>query len=163
MFRKDLYFRLHVVEIVVTPLRKRRSDIPILAEHFLTCSARKTGRQVGSFSRGALEAMRAYDWPGNVRELQNVVERAVILCPGDQVREEDIRLTALQTPPSDPSITVMDGKYREITLVTVEKEHILATLEHTNGNMTRTAEILGIERSTLYLKLKRYDAHRRGL
>ena len=161
-FRKDLYFRLHVVEIVVTPLRKRRSDIPILAEHFLTCSARKTGRQVGSFSRGALDAMMTYDWPGNVRELQNVVERAVILCPGDQVREDDIRLTALRTPPSDPTISVMDGKYRELSLVALEKEHILATLEHTNGNMTRAAEILGIERSTLYQKLKRFDAFRRG-
>lgn len=164
-FRKDLYFRLHVVELVVTPLRKRRSDIPILAEHFLTRSARKTGRQVDSFSRGALDAMMNYDWPGNVRELQNVVERAVILCPGDQVREEDIRLTALRTPPSDPSIAVMDnkyGKYREMSLVDLEKEHIQATLEHTNGNMTRTAEILGIERSTLYQKIKRYDAHRRG-
>jgi two-component system, NtrC family, response regulator HydG len=163
-FRKDLYFRLHVVEIVVTPLRKRRSDIPILAEHFLTTSARKTGRQVGSFSRGALDAMMTYDWPGNVRELQNVIERAVILCPGDQVREEDIRLSALRTPPSDPSISVMDGKsFRELSLLDVEKEHILATLEHTNGNMTRAAEILGIERSTLYLKLKRYDAYRRNV
>ncbi len=164
-FRKDLYFRLHVVEIVVTPLRKRRSDIPILSEHFLACSARKTGRQVGSFSRGALDAMMAYDWPGNVRELQNVVERAVILCPGDQVREEDIRLTALRPPPSDPTIAVMDNRYdkfREMSLVAVEKEHILATLEYTNGNMTRTAEILGIERSTLYQKLKRFDAHRRA-
>jgi Nif-specific regulatory protein len=163
-FRKDLYFRLHVVEIVVTPLRKRRSDIPILAEHFLTTSSRKTGRQVGSFSRGALDAMMTYDWPGNVRELQNVVERAVILCPGDQVREEDIRLSALRTPPSDPSISVMDGKsFREQSLLDVEKEHILATLEHTNGNMTRAAEILGIERSTLYLKLKRYDVYRRNV
>jgi two-component system, NtrC family, response regulator HydG len=163
-FRKDLYFRLHVVEIVVTPLRKRRSDIPILAEHFLTTSSRKTGRQVGSFSRGALDAMMTYDWPGNVRELQNVVERAVILCPGDQVREEDIRLSALRTPPSDPSISVMDGKgFRELSLLDVEKEHILATLEHTNGNMTRAAEILGIERSTLYLKLKRYDSYRRNV
>ena len=107
-FRKDLYFRLHVVELMVTPLRKRRTDIPILAEYFLASSSRKTGRQVGSFSRGALDAMNAYDWPGNVRELQNVIERAVILCPGDQVREEDIRLTALRTPPSDPTIGVMD-------------------------------------------------------
>jgi Nif-specific regulatory protein len=161
-FRKDLYFRLHVVEIVVTPLRKRRSDIPILAEHFLASSARKTGRQVDRFTPGALEAMVAYDWPGNVRELQNVVERAVILCSGDQVREEDIRLTALRTPPSDPAIAVMDGGYREISLDALEKDHILATLERTNWNMTRTAEILGIERSTLYLKLKRYDAHRRA-
>jgi two-component system response regulator HydG len=164
-FRKDLYFRLHVVELLVTPLRKRRTDIPILAEFFLGNSARKTGRQVGSFSRGALDAMVAYDWPGNVRELQNVIERAVILCPGDQVREEDIRLSALRTPPSDPTIGVMDNKYgtyREMSLIALEKEHILATLEHTNGNMTRTAEILGIERSTLYQKLKRFDAQRRS-
>jgi two-component system, NtrC family, response regulator HydG len=161
-FRKDLYFRLHVVEITVTPLRKRRPDIPILADHFLATSARKTGRQVEGFTRGAYEALMAYDWPGNVRELQNVVERAVILCAANQVREEDIRLTAMRTPRSDPVLPVMDGGYRDLSLDALEKEHILATLEKTNWNMTRAAEILGIERSTLYLKLKRYDAHRRA-
>jgi two-component system, NtrC family, response regulator HydG len=160
-FRKDLYFRLHVVEIVVTPLRKRRTDIPILAEFFLQSSSRKTGRQVVGFTRGALDALIAYDWPGNVRELQNVVERAVILCAGDHVREEDIRLTALRTPRSDPTMNVIDEPNRDISLESLEKAHILATLERTNWNMTRTAEILGIERSTLYQKLKRYDAHRR--
>jgi len=161
-FRKDLYFRLHVVEITVTPLRKRRSDIAILAEHFRAISARKTSRQVEGFSRGAHDALLAYDWPGNVRELQNVVERAVILCAGNQIREEDIRLTALRTPRSDPAMPVLDVPYREKSLNELEKDHILATLERTNWNMTRTAEILGIERSTLYLKLKRYDAHRRA-
>lgn len=160
-FRKDLYFRLHVVEITVTPLRKRRSDIPVLAEFFVHNSARKTGRQVVGFTRGALDALVAYDWPGNVRELQNVVERAVILCAGDHVREEDIRLTALRTPPSDPSVNVIDEIHRDASLETLEKSHILATLERTNWNMTRTAEILGIERSTLYQKLKRYDAQRK--
>jgi two-component system, NtrC family, response regulator HydG len=160
-FRKDLYFRLHVVEIVVTPLRKRRSDIPVLAEFFLHNSSRKTGRQVVGFTRGALDALIAYDWPGNVRELQNVVERAVILCAGDHVREEDIRLTALRTPPSDPTMNVIDEVHRDASLEALEKAHILATLERNNWNMTRTAEILGIERSTLYQKLKRYDAHRR--
>ncbi len=115
-----------------------------------------------SFSRGASEALSTYDWPGNVRELQNVVERAVILCPGDQVREEDIRLTALRAPRSDPTLPVMDQGYREVPLDELEKAHILATLERTNWNMTRAAEILGIERSTLYLKLKKYDAHRRA-
>jgi two-component system, NtrC family, response regulator HydG len=160
-FRKDLYFRLHVVEITVTPLRKRRSDIPVLGEFFLHNSARKTGRQVVGFTRGALDALANYDWPGNVRELQNVVERAVILCAGDHVREEDIRLTALRTPPSDPTMNVIDQPQGDISLELVEKAHILATLERTNWNMTRTAEILGIERSTLYQKLKRYDAHRR--
>jgi Nif-specific regulatory protein len=160
-FRKDLYFRLHVVELTVTPLRKRRSDIPILAKFFLARSARKTGRQVGSFTRGALDALFAYDWPGNVRELQNVVERAVILCPGSEVREEDIRVTALRTPRSDPTLPVLDPEFREVSLAELEKSHILATLERTGRNMTKTAEILGIERSTLYLKLKRYDQHRR--
>jgi Nif-specific regulatory protein len=160
-FRKDLYFRLHVVEITVTPLRKRRSDIPILAEFFLISSARKTGRQVVGFTRGAHDALIAYDWPGNVRELQNVIERAVILCAGDHVREEDIRLTALRTPRSDPTVNVIDEVSRDISLESLEKAHILATLERNNWNMTRTAEVLGIERSTLYQKLKRYDAHRR--
>jgi len=157
-FRRDLYFRLHVVEITVPPLRKHRSDIPLLAHYFLARSARKTGRPVQDFSPAAMEALMAYNWPGNIRELQNVVERAVILCTGAQVQEEDIRLTALRTPRSDASIPVMDPEPRNVTLEDLEQEHILATLERTNGNKTRTAQILGIERSTLDRKLKRYQA-----
>ena len=159
-FRRDLYFRLHVVEIVVPPLRKHRSDIPLLAHYFLARSAQKTGRLVHEFSPAAMEALMTYDWPGNIRELQNVVERAVILCTGSQVQEQDIRLTALRTPRSDASMPVIDSEPREVTLETVEQEHILATLERTNGNKTRTAQILGIERSTLDRKLKRYQMQR---
>ncbi|MGE3316092.1 MAG: sigma 54-interacting transcriptional regulator [Planctomycetaceae bacterium] len=162
-FRRDLYFRLHVMEITVPPLRKHRSDIPLLAHYFLTRSARKTGRMVQEFSPAAMEALHNYDWPGNIRELQNVVERAVILCTGNQVREEDIRLSALQTPRSDSSMPVMDLPARgEVTLDKLEQEHILATLERTNGNKTRTAQILGIERSTLDRKLKRYKVRPPG-
>jgi two-component system, NtrC family, response regulator HydG len=162
-FRRDLYFRLHVVEITVPPLRKHRADIPTLAAYFLNRSARKTGRTVQEFSPAAMDALLTYDWPGNIRELQNVVERAVILCSGNQVKEEDIRLTALRTPRSDSSMPVMDLPVRgDVTLEKLEQEHILATLERTNGNKTRTAQILGIERSTLDRKLKRYKVRPPG-
>ncbi len=163
-FRKDLYFRLHVVEIVVTPLRKRRSDIPILAEHFLTMLGPEdgaAGRQLLPRRAGRHDGLRlARQRPGAAKR-RRAGRHLVPRRSGPGGRHPT--LTALRTPPSDPSITVMDGKATgKSPWSTVEKEHILATLEHTNGNMTRTAEILGIERSTLYLKLKRYDAHRRG-
>lgn len=162
-FRRDLFFRLHVVEITVPPLRKHRSDIPLLAHYFLAKSARKTGRIVQEFSPAAMESLMSYNWPGNIRELQNVVERAVILCTGSQVKEEDIRLSALRTPRSDSSMPVMDPPPQgDVTLEKVEQDHILATLERTNGNKTRTAQILGIERSTLDRKLKRYKTRPPG-
>ncbi len=161
-FRRDLFFRLHVVEITVPALRKHKSDIPLLAHYFLARSARKTGRSVHEFSAPAMESLMNYDWPGNIRELQNVIERAVILSTGNQVRVEDIRLTALQTPRSDSSMPVIDVEPREVTLETLEQEHILAMLDRTSWNKTRTAQILGIERSTLDRKLKRYRVRQPG-
>jgi Nif-specific regulatory protein len=160
LFRKDLYFRLQVVELAVPPLRERKSDIPMLALYFLRRFARKSARSVVTFSPDALEMLVAYDWPGNVRELQNVVERAVILCSSTEVEAGDIHLSTLQFDNDLPWNAVESGVYHEASLEVVEQKHILATLERTGWNKSRAAQILGIERSTLDRKLKRYQVDR---
>lgn len=161
-FRKDLYFRLHVVEIVVPPLREHPADIPVLANHFLERSARKSGRPVHGFTPTALELLCRYNWPGNVRELQHVVERAVILCADELVGVPDIQLSTLgSSPPEGAAGLAMEGmSFRELTLDMLEQEYIMATLEQTSWNKSQAALILGIERSTLDRKLKRYQAER---
>jgi Nif-specific regulatory protein len=155
-FRRDLYFRLHVLELVVDPLRKRKSDIPLLANHFLERFARKTNKPPKRLSRESLDSLLAYEWPGNIRELQNVVERACILSnDGEWIDEQDIQLSTLGHQPQESG-------YREVTLDLLEQQHILATLEKTHWNKSRAAQILGIERSTLDRKLKRYNVDRPG-
>jgi Nif-specific regulatory protein len=160
LFRRDLYFRLHVVEVNVEPLRSRRSDVPLLANHFLDRFARKTERPVKRFTRAALDTLVNYDWPGNVRELQNVVERAVILCAGEVVTEDDIQLSALGTSPTRGPRELGSRGFREVSLDILEREHIMATLDRTNWNKSKASQILGIERSTLDRKLKRYQVKR---
>lgn len=160
-FRRDLYFRLRVVEIVVPPLREHRADIPLLANHFLERFVRKTGRAIKGYTPAALEHLMKYDWPGNVRELQNIIERAVILCSGEFVGPHDIQYSGLEvTEGVDRDRLVSNERYRETTLESVEQSHILATLERTQWNKSQAAQILGIERSTLDRKLKRYHAER---
>lgn len=159
-FRKDLYFRLHVVELQVDPLRERRNDIPLLADFFLRRSARKTDRSVKGFTKEAIDMLVAYEWPGNVRELQNAVERAVILCNGSSVDVGDIQLTSLRLRDSRAPAPVGTASYRDVPLEVLEREHILETLDRLNWNKSRAAEILGIERSTLDRKLKRYEVNR---
>jgi len=161
-FRSDLYFRLQVVEILVEPLRDRNSDIALLADFFLERFARKTNRPAKRLSPPALDALTSYDWPGNIRELQNTIERAIILCGGDVLTEDDIRLSALRrVEPDAPAATIVSlGEHRPRTLDTLEQEHILATLEWTQWNKSQAAQILGIERSTLDRKLKRYQVER---
>jgi two-component system, NtrC family, response regulator HydG len=159
-FRKDLYFRLHVVELVVVPLRDRRSDIPLLARHFLERSAQKTNRPITSFSRGALESLLHYNWPGNVRELQNAIERSVILCQGKEVTAADIQLSTLRAEKDEQLDMTTPAGYRAVSLDALEREHILATLDWTDWNKSKAAQILGIERSTLDRKLKRYRMRR---
>jgi Nif-specific regulatory protein len=160
-FRKDLYFRLHVVEIVVDPLRDRIEDCELLARHFLQGFAGKTGRTVKDFTPAALEKLMVYNWPGNVRELQNTVERAVILCTGEMVGAGDIQLSGLgggDESRGAPSTTA--AGFGDITLEALEQQHILAILDRTSWNKSQAAQILGIERSTLDRKLKRYQVSR---
>lgn len=161
-FRRDLYFRLKVVEILVPPLRKRRADIEPLARHFLARFAGETGRRVRDFTPAALEALKTYDWPGNIREMRNVVERAVVLSHRDLIDRSELALSQLPTP-GDTGRHPLETRsaYKPESLEDVEKRHILATIEAASGNKTKAASILGIERSTLDRKLARW-AKRRG-
>jgi len=161
-FRKDLYFRLHVAELVAAPLRVRRDDIMPLARFFLHKYVEKTGRIISQFTEDAVRLLTEYDWPGNVRELQNTVERTVILCRNEVVRASDVQLSTLSNrlSASEPSISLSSTEYREISLADVERDHILATLDFTDWNKSRAAQILGIERSTIDRKLKRYHVSR---
>jgi len=162
-FRQDLYFRLYVVKIDVDPLRDRPSDIPILANYFLQKSASRTNPRVQGFNQEALEALKRHDWPGNVRELKNTVERTVILCRGEEIGAADIQLSTSLSPPAEPAVVVpaaIASSAQEISLEDLERQHILQTLDNTSWNKSRAAQILGIERSTLDRKLKRYNVVR---
>ena len=159
-FRKDLYFRLQVMELFVEPLRDRKSDITILAKHFVERSAKKVGSSVTAISPAAISTLINYPWPGNVRELQNTIERAVILCTTDTVGAPDIQLSALGAGELKPVREVKTDGFRAVSLDLIEQEQILATLAWTNWNKSQAAQILGIERSTLDRKLKKYEVER---
>ena len=162
-FRRDLYFRLHVVEILVPPLRKRPEDVELLAYHFLDRFKAETGRQLSGFSKSAMDQLRKYRWPGNVRELKNMVERAVVLCRSDEIGVDNLTLSNLSTASESTEIDPLDsGSYRPMSLSDIERIHIQQTLEHNEWNKSRTATILGVERSTLDRKIKRYNIRRSG-
>jgi Nif-specific regulatory protein len=158
-FRRDLYFRLRVVEIIVPALRKRPEDIPELAHHFLLKYIEETGRKIRGFTPEAMHQMQEYRWPGNVRELKNVIERAVVLSRGPSIESEDLMLSKLPTA-GDTVDTTHSRGFEPLSLDDVEKRHIVATLRATGWNKSQTAQILGIERSTLDRKLKRYEIRR---
>lgn len=159
-FRKDLFFRLHVIEIYVPPLRKRQDDIIELAEHFLQKFNAETGRKIRAFTPLALQKMREYRWPGNVREIKNVIERAVVLSRSDFIEPDDLALTSLTTASEAIELPAFREKFVPMSLTEMEKRHIAATLKATNWNKSQTAQILEIERSTLDRKLKRYGIRR---
>jgi len=161
-FRRDLYFRLNVVDVVVPPLRRRsQEDIVELAEHFLERYKAETGRRLKGFSAAALDQLKRYRWPGNVRELRNVVERAVVLARSDRVELEDLNLSNLATA-GDTGELVSNPllEYEPITLEEAERRQIIATLRANDWNKSRTAAVLAIERSTLDRKIRRYGIRR---
>ncbi len=153
-FRRDLYYRLQVVEILVPPLRERRQDIPLLAEFFLRQFVAQTGRKIRGFTSAAMKKLQEHTWPGNVRELRNTIERAVVLATGPVIDADDIWLAPLGRETS--SAESQQQGYEPIPLEELEKRHILATLEHTRWNKSQAARILGIERSTLDRKIHAY-------
>ena len=154
-FRRDLFYRLQVVDILVPPMRERHDDVPLLAEHFLKRYSRETGRKIRGFSPAALARMTQYDWPGNVRELKNVVERAVALARRPVLDVDDILLSSLEVPGS--ASPASGDTYNAISLEEMEKRHIQETLEHTDWNKSQAATILQIERSTLDRKIKAFQ------
>jgi len=156
-FRRDLYFRLHVVEILVPALRKRAEDVIELAAHFLERFNSETGKKIRGFTPAAIELMQKYRWPGNVRELKNVIERAVVLARTDRIDAEDLMLSNLAPASESGELPAPPAAFEPMTLSDLEKRHILATLKQEGWNKSRTAAILGIERSTLDRKIRRYD------
>jgi transcriptional regulator with GAF, ATPase, and Fis domain len=150
-FREDLYWRLDVLHAELPPLRERHEDIPLLAEYFLEKLAAPRGVRV-RLAPAARAALVAYPWPGNVRQLKNVIENAVIMSAGDVLDVGDLRLIDVRKGGGGPPAET--GKPR--SLAEVEKEHILRVLADTKGNKKRAADILGIERCTLYARLKAY-------
>ncbi|MBI9084661.1 MAG: sigma-54-dependent Fis family transcriptional regulator [Desulfobacterales bacterium] len=156
-FRKDLFYRLNVVELTLPPLRQRREDIPLLAQHFLGAFCKKNDKAVKGFSPHAMDRMIRYDWPGNVRELMNAVERAVVLSRGAYLSPEDLSIETASTVPPIPSDPVLADP-NVGSLDEVERTTIIQTLEACTGNKSEAARRLGITRKTLHKKLKQYGA-----
>mgnify|MGYP005842640287 CR=1 FL=1 len=146
-FRQDLYYRLNVINITIPPLRDRKEDIPELADYFLKRYTNKLSKTIKGIDSNAMNILMNYHWPGNVRELENVIERAVILSDTDFIRPEDISIS--QVPDKE------EGKLS--SLDDVERSYILKVLKETGWNQSKASQILGIDRKTLYLKLKKYD------
>jgi len=156
-FREDLYFRLNVIPIKVPPLRERVEDIPQLVEEFLAEIARNTNLKGKVFSGEALEILKKYHWPGNVRELRNLVERLVIMTPDRVIQAKDI------PPPFNRQSEGEDGFERGLDAATFkeakmrfEKAFLEKKLREFNGNISQTAEAIGVERSNLHRKIKAY-------
>jgi two-component system nitrogen regulation response regulator NtrX len=154
-FREDLYFRLNVIPIFVPPLRERESDVTILADHFMTEFAREYGRRPKRLDPAAAAGLRTYRWPGNVRELRNVIERLMIMVPGDTIVLADLAFLdsgaiSAADPSAPPPLPLHDARER------FERDYIVRALASQHGNISRTAEILGVERSNLYRKMKAF-------
>jgi two-component system response regulator AtoC len=171
-FRKDLYYRLSVITLTIPPLRKRREDIPALANHFLSMYTMKLGREINQFSQAALEALCQYPWPGNIRELMNVIERAILLSRSNVISINNLPNTFLESfSPSmdlsnldlsnfnDLDLSAWKGKtlseVRGQVLDQVEKKYLAMILEQTRGKIGEAAGIAGIHPRGLYGKMKK--------
>jgi DNA-binding NtrC family response regulator len=146
IFRQDLYYRLNVISFKMPTLRERKEDIPLLAEHFLHRFSQETNKPTEKISRNAMDEMMLYEWPGNVRELENAIERAVVVGKGHTIMPDDLPIFCREhvSPPKNNSL-------RE-----VEKAHIFEILNENRWNIAKSSKMLGIDRSTLYSKIKRY-------
>ncbi len=151
-FREDLFYRLNVIPFAVPPLRERVEDIPVLAEHFLKEFTTSYGRKPKELTPEALRMLEEYSWPGNVRELRNLMERIVIMNPQVRVDARHIPLSPSRRAVYEKAVERF-GSLQEVREA-AEREYILRKLEETKGNVTRTAELLGLERSNLYRKMK---------
>ena len=153
-FREDLFYRLNVLTLVVPPLRERREDVPLLAEHFVRRFATVYGRPVHTIAPRAMQALARYAWPGNVRELENAIEHAVVLAPGPELRIEDLP-APLGT---QGSAARAEPQAAQTTLYEIEREAILRALRLTGGSTGRAARMLGISARKIQYKLKEYAA-----
>jgi DNA-binding NtrC family response regulator len=146
-FREDLFYRLNVVSMEMPPLNQRKEDIPLLADHFLQRFIRETNKAIDKINREAMDELMLHDWPGNVRELENAIERAVVVGKERQIMPEDLPILC-----HDPLLAPRNNSLKEI-----EKVHIRQILTDYDWNIARSAKTLGIDRSTLYSKIKKYE------
>ncbi len=150
-FREDLYYRLKVIDIELPPLRERKEDIPLLVEHFIGRLGSRSNRKLSGISEEALRLLIGYPWPGNVRELENIIQRAIALCLHDVILPEDLPPSRLQEKVEDNLLE--KGLHIRYTLDQLEKQYIKKVLLEVGGNKSKAAEILGLDRKTLYRKL----------
>ncbi|RMD86839.1 MAG: sigma-54-dependent Fis family transcriptional regulator [Calditrichaeota bacterium] len=147
-FREDLYYRLNTISIKLPPLRERRSDIPLLAHHFLDKYTTKRKEQIKGFDEKAMKILMNYPWPGNVRELENTIQRAVVMCKGAFITTDDLQLTV-----QEEAFNIESG----MTLRELERKLVKKTLEDYNGNISETARVLGVSRRWLHYKIKEWN------
>jgi DNA-binding NtrC family response regulator len=152
-FREDLFYRINVITVPLPPLRERKEDIPLLVNYFLQKYAQRLGKPSVKMSREALQVLVNYDWPGNVRELENMIERTVALCEEDLIEAADLPDKLVQV-----KIAIRDLDDYQMTLDALEEQHIKKVLEKMGGDKVKASQILGINLSTLYRKLARYEA-----
>jgi two-component system response regulator AtoC len=153
-FREDLFYRLNVIPIVVPPLRQRREDVPLLVENFVERLAVEMKRRLDGVSPDAMSALMAHDWPGNVRELRNVLERGAVVATGPVIQLADLGLPGkAEAAPKAGTLASLEE---------VERRHVSAVLGHTGGNVSQSARILGIDRVTLYNKMRKWGLRRDG-
>jgi len=166
-FRQDLYYRIAVLPLRVPPLRERREDIPLLADHFIRLASEENDMARKTLDEAALARFRDYPWPGNVRELGNIIERLMILCPGDRITAADVDTvlsspgTAPAPPPPPATSLPAEGTLKE-QVAASERAIILEALKANKWHITRTSQALQIERSHLYRKMQRHGIRRQN-
>ena len=157
-FREDLYYRINVITLTQPALRERMGDIPLLVEHYLHQFNAQAGRQIKGFDDAAIQALQKYHWPGNVRELVNVVERAVVLSHNEYIGVEDLPEKMFSEAEQQANLEAnLGGASLKKALSTPERQLIVQALESNGWNRQNTARALGINRTTLYKKMKKYD------
>ena len=153
-FREDLYYRLNVISILIPPLRERKEDIPLLVDHFIEKFNIEMKKKIEGISPEALNSIMAYIWPGNVRELENTIERAMVITKGTMINVEDL---GLPSRAEENSLTCAAPPSGDKSMKAVEKYHMAKILKENDWNIQRSAEILGIDRVTLYNKIRKYE------
>ncbi len=148
-FREDLYYRLNVISVYLPPLRERKEDVPLLVEHFLERFNIEMGKNVEGVAESAMRILMDYSWPGNARELRNVIERAMVVTKGRMILDADLSL------PQAPGVPLPNNRGKSLS--DMEKEHILEVLHDNRWNIIRSAQVLGIDRVTLYNKIRKYE------
>jgi transcriptional regulator with PAS, ATPase and Fis domain len=151
-FRQDLFYRLNVVDVHLPPLRERPEDLPLLIEHFIVSSAQSA--KASHLSAEALRFLLNYSWPGNIRELENTIERALVLCRGEELTPADLPAHLTGSKPQVAGL--QDALLRRCSLADLEREYIALALEFTEGKKKEAAELLGVDRKTLYRKLEEF-------